>query len=135
MRHAIGLTFLVALSLPAWAQDKPAEEDEKLYGTWTVTWFELCGQGFQGSGAFIFSKGGKFTQKATGHADDGWTFMVDASRTPRKLDLIDPKGGAMMTIYAINGDTLKIAYESGGKRPTGFDSRQNMVLTLERQKP
>jgi hypothetical protein len=35
MRHAIGLTFLAALALPAWADDKPAE-DEKLYGTWVI---------------------------------------------------------------------------------------------------
>ncbi len=142
MRHAIGLTFLATLALPAWAEDK-AVEDEKLYGTWAVSSLEIMGQKFplaEGLAYLVLTKGGKGIRKGEGQPDEEGTWKATA--TTKAFDWVALKQEAkvdknMKGIYQLNGDTLILALtnEPGEERPTTFDSRKAAIMTLKRQKP
>jgi uncharacterized protein (TIGR03067 family) len=149
MRHAIGLTFLAAMTLPVWADNKPAEDD-RLYGTWTFTSAKVMGKEVpvppEAEGAFTFSKGGKVVMGKKGKsAQEGMytTAPPEGGKDIRHLDLFDVKDGKpveatrVKAIYRIEGDTLTAAFPSGdGKeRPTSFDSPDAGVATFKRQKP
>jgi uncharacterized protein (TIGR03067 family) len=144
MRHAIGLTFVVALALPACAQDKPAAEDEKLYGTWVVASLVVMGDtipDFEGPTTYAFSKGGRVVIKGR-HDELSGTFKVALTKSPQEIDLIwQEKDKAPKTtrgLYRIDGDTLLLAISPKGpegERPTAFDSKTFGIITFKRQKP
>jgi uncharacterized protein (TIGR03067 family) len=144
-RQAIGLVLLTALAIPAWADDKAAE-DEKLIGTWILQSVEMGPNKeslLEGGVTFVFSKGGKTTRKLKDLVDKEGTFTVAVSKEPKEIDLIGPKKEGKKqeitkAIYKIDGDTLIMAIpatEPDGERPTAFDSKRAFVYTLKRQKP
>jgi uncharacterized protein (TIGR03067 family) len=95
---------------------------------------------------FTFSKGGKVKMirlRAVGESErrEEGTFKINATKTPKEIDLIVPKEGGkqeiMKAIYQLDGDTLKMAYTPArgmeGDRPTSFDSKQAFITTLKRR--
>jgi uncharacterized protein (TIGR03067 family) len=146
MRHAIGLAFLAALAMPAWAEDKPTAEDEKLYGTWVQISVE-DEKGVEptpdGQVLLVFSKGGKITGMDKSGPLMNLTYRVNPTRSPRDFDLIESKDGGKKQettkgIYLIEGDILKMSFPSDRKdadRPTAFDAKKAKIWTFKRQKP
>jgi uncharacterized protein (TIGR03067 family) len=135
------LTVLVATTAAA---DKADADLEKLQGSWNIASIEIDGKAIpapEGGGTFVFAKGKKLVMKEKGKADKEGTYKMSADKTPKQLDLVGPgkdkKTEVMETIYQIDGDTLKLAFSAKGpkgKRPTAFDSKTAIVMTLKRQK-
>ena len=132
---------LAALALPAWAQDKPAE-DEKLYGTWELVTLQVMGKTNtvqDGPRVLTLSKGGKMTFKRKGEEMVEGTFKLTG--TPGQIDVIAPREAGQKAeinqgIYQVDGDTLKVALVRvpGNDRPASFEKAFE-IATFKRQKP
>ena len=136
------------------SRGKEKTEEEKLLGTWPVTSFERgretsrIGPKYYEESFYIFSKGGKLTKRLGCLIGESvpvkkGTFKINATKTPKEIDLIFPiEGGKQViteAIYQLDGDTLKMAFSTwpereGDRRPTSFDSKQDnvVILTLKR---
>jgi len=143
-RYVLGLLATVALAGVVVAEEKADADLAKIQGAWVLTGLEKQGETIpapEGAGTFIFGKDKKLVMKEKGKADKEGTFTMDASKNPKELDLIGPKGKEkeiMHTIYQLDGDTLKLAFSAEGpkgERPTVFDSKKAAILILKRQKP
>jgi uncharacterized protein (TIGR03067 family) len=146
-RHAVGLALLtIVLALPVWADDKPAAEEEKLYGTWVSSSVTLKGKDAQLPFAgmmFVFSRGGRLVMKKKDQPE-----MVGRYKTAdakggkdfREIGLFVLKDGEPVVstkgIYRIEGDTLLMAFpaDKDGPRPTELDPMQGGVLIFKRPK-
>jgi uncharacterized protein (TIGR03067 family) len=143
MRHAIGLTFLATLAMPAWADDKPGG-DGKLVGTWVLKSLVVDGKEIPNpddTAAFNFSKDGKATVKENGKTSPEGTYKVTTTKTPWQIDVTimgqpNQKPKTLKAIYQVDGDTLKFALadDPEGERPASFDKAKR-ILTFKRQKP
>ena len=72
-------------------------------------------------------EGDKFTVKKGEEVIQVGTQKLDASRSPKTIDVTVveglSKGAVMLGIYEISGDTLKVCFDpEGKKRPTEFKS-------------
>ncbi len=68
-------------------------------------------------------------------AIDKGSIKFDAAKNPKTMDIIGGegpnKGKTFLAIYEINGDTLRICYDLGGKtRPTEFATKKGAALFL-----
>ena len=92
--------------------------------------------------AVLVLKDGKYTLKSS-FGDDSGTCKVDATKTPKELDVTGVegpnKGKTIHTIYELDGDTLRVCYDlSGEGRPKEFQTKagtQLFLVTYKRQKP
>jgi uncharacterized protein (TIGR03067 family) len=145
MRYAIGLTFLAALALPAWAQDKPGGDD-KLVGTWSLNSLVKPAETRvfpADSRSVTLEKDGKAIWREKGKPDAVGTWKADASRTPKELDMTVTRDAGkgpetLKAVYMVDGDKLQLAYslEGWGKeRPKAFEPKAAYVMSLQRQKP
>ena len=58
-------------------------------------------------------------------------FKLDATKTPKELDLILDSGKTIEEVYELEGNTLKICCPvSGGRRPTDFSTNPNSGLSF-----
>jgi uncharacterized protein (TIGR03067 family) len=135
------------------SRGKEETDEKKLLGTWVGTSIESGGETTpirpddSDESFFIFSKGGMVTMKrprfvGVSESQEEGTFKINATKTPKEIDLIVPEGGKqkiVAAIYQLDGDTLKMAYSTlrgmeGDRRPTSFDSKQAFVVinTLKR---
>ena len=113
-------------------------EIEKLQGTWNVVSLEVEGSKMSPAafdGSKIVVAGSRFTTIAMG-AEYGGTLRVDASTTPRSLDLVftsgPEKGNTSLGIYELDGDTWRICLTIGAKGRAGRLGRG--VIALQRIK-
>jgi uncharacterized protein (TIGR03067 family) len=145
------LSILLVLTAPAalaLAQDDAAKEEaKKLQGTWKVVEFSLDGKkqpADKAKMAFVF-KDDTVTFSVDGQKAAEGTFKIKPSAKPKELDIVHAegpqKGKVDMSVYVLDGDTLKIAGYTGDisltKRPTAFpkDDEKGMdVFTLKREK-
>jgi uncharacterized protein (TIGR03067 family) len=124
---ARGTLVLLALllSTAAPAQDKAAEELQKLQGVWTVTAAEQRGRPFDliKGGALTIAERNFALKTAAGNEFKG-EIRVNPSTTPRHLDFVHANSGPVWeAIYTVNDDVLRLNYVEGGgqdKRPTLF---------------
>jgi uncharacterized protein (TIGR03067 family) len=122
-----------------------ARDREKLQGTWKVVAWETSGQPDANPGrwTFIFEKD-RFTISKKGQPRFKGTFVIDATRTPKTIDLMitetggRPKRERVLGLYELSGDVLKFAGgDDKGRRPAGFGStagNEFVLGTLERQR-
>ena len=114
------------------ADDKADVEKElkKFQGTWTFESSEAGGKGLPAGelkGLVLTFEGDKHTVKKGNEVIQAGTQKLDPSRSPKAIDVTlteGPNTGAVMLgIYEMDGDTLKVCFDSEGKkRPTEFKS-------------
>jgi uncharacterized protein (TIGR03067 family) len=137
MRIAL-VTLLCTLALTASggtgarADDKAGVEKElkKFRGTWTFESVEAGGKkepAAEFKGMTVTFEGDRFTVKKGDKVIQVGTQRLDPSKSPKTLDVTVveglSKGAAMLGIYEISGDTLKVCFDpEGKKRPTEFKS-------------
>jgi uncharacterized protein (TIGR03067 family) len=134
--------FLVALCCaiglaapggPGTAADDKADlekEVKKFQGTWTFVSSEGGGQQLPAGELkelVLTFAGDKHTVKKGDQVVQVGTQKLDPSKSPKAIDVTmtegPNKGAVMLGIYEINGDTLKVCFDAGGKtRPTEFKS-------------
>ncbi len=146
-----GVTVLV-LAAAGTSDDAVKQEREKLTGTWSVVWLETNGQTFPPEATrdvkFIFTAD-KFTRKNGGKVESESGYRLDASKSPKWIDMLGKKDGkdhSIPAIYSLDGDTLKFCFRTDYKklkpgeplvRPKKFDSgkdSEQVVMVLKRDK-
>jgi RNA polymerase sigma factor (sigma-70 family) len=131
---------------PAGRPERPASDREKLQGTWVVVSGEHNAVPFEESqirGHRIRFKGDEVTLEPAAEKTRV-TFAVGPRRTPRVLTMTAQegrdKGKAIPWIYQLDGDRLKLCWDSqdGKKVPTKFATERESglsLLVLRRLKP
>jgi len=125
-------------------KDKADKDKVSIEGTWNVTKVMFDGKDqsdFIKDKAFslTFGKDNKLIGKEKDKVEEG-KYKVDVSKKPMHIDLT--KGGGKEEtpgIFVVEGDTLTIglgmpSINMPAKRPTSFDDKGIVVLTLSKQK-
>jgi uncharacterized protein (TIGR03067 family) len=136
---------MMGLGAVALAGDGAAGDRKKLQGTWKVV------AGNEGGKTLTPArvKGTKMVvagDKMTVHEQETtreMTFKLDPTKEPRAIDMTitegKGKGEKSLGIYALEGDTLKIAFALPGKsRPANFTPQQGsseMLFVMKRAQP
>ena len=129
----IALIFAVGFAASGGrADDKPDVEKElkKFQGTWTFESSEMGGQKMPADElktAVLTFEGAKHTVKNGDKVIQTGTQTIDPAKSPKTIDVTitegPSKGTVMLGIYELDGDTLKVCFDFGGKtRPTEFKS-------------
>jgi uncharacterized protein (TIGR03067 family) len=136
MRIRFCLTVVACLGVLA--VSKADEKDSKaLNGTWLPQSGEFGGNKFPDEVLKTIKleiKDGVYTV-TVGNAVDKGTAKIDASKKPKEMDIAGTdgpnKGKMFPAIYELDGDTLKICYDLGGKdRPKAFKSESGTMTFL-----
>jgi uncharacterized protein (TIGR03067 family) len=106
------------------------KELKKFQGTWTLESVETGGKeqpAAEFKGVTVIFEGDKHTVKKGDEVIQVGTQKLDPSKSPKTIDVTmtegPNKGTVMLGIYEIEGDTLKVCFDSEGKkRPTEFKS-------------
>ena len=142
-RYICGLVLMAAVGGMVLADDKSDADVKKLEGEWKVEEYEIMGKKIaapkERAGSIVFAKDMKVTMKDPNKKDEPGTYKIDAGKTPKQLDLIEGEGKkqTVEAIYEIDGDKLKLGFDTKGpkgKRPTGFDAKETVIMHLKRQK-
>ena len=124
--------------------DEAKQQAEKLQGVWGAISYVQDGQGEgekvapQESPVRWVFKGDKVTFRAdVEEASANGSFKLDPSKTPQAIDVLFPaapgekKGQAILGIYELDGDTLRICYgPDGTERAAEFKSKAGSKLIL-----
>ena len=66
---------------------------------------------------------GKDYSVHTGDSEDGGSFELNETPTPRQMDVKTKKGDSVSAIYEFSGDMMRVCYVlNNGARPTEFKS-------------
>jgi uncharacterized protein (TIGR03067 family) len=135
---------LLLLSATAWGKKMPPKVDN-LEGTWLPTAAEMSGQAMpekQRKQVKLVIQGDAYTV-TVGDVVDRGSAKWNAAATPKTVDIVGTdgpnKGKTLLGIYELDGDTLRVCYDVGGKgRPTELKSAKGsttFLVTYQRQKP
>lgn len=141
------LLAAIGLAAVAVADDAADKKDkEKLQGTWTAVSGEKEGKDDPEAKehALVF-EGDKFTVKRGDKVVVRGTFKIDASKSPKTMDIEisegpeDVKGKTAKAIYALDGDGLAwcVAEPGSGDRPEKLATKEgvkHMLVKLKREK-
>jgi uncharacterized protein (TIGR03067 family) len=116
--------------------DDASSDIKKLEGTWMPTSAELAG-----GNSPIDLKTMKLVIKddtysvTVGNQSDKGTLKIDSKAKIKTMDITSTdgpnKGKTILSIYELDGDTLKICYDLRGKnRPTEFKTKADTFLFL-----
>jgi uncharacterized protein (TIGR03067 family) len=116
------------------------DDAKKLQGEWDIVVAKVGDRGHEPDGAQMIFKGDKVTFKAKTEENTA-KFSLDTKKKPRHLSTLiedgKAKGEARLAIYEFTGDTLKIRWGRGDKRPKDFktDDGENFIyMELKRVK-
>ncbi len=114
------------------AGDKAGVEEElkKFRGVWTFESVEAGGKKAPAAdfkGMTVTFEGDRYAVRKGDEVIQAGRQKLDPSRSPKAIDVTVSeglnKGAVMLGIYEIDGDTLKVCFDEGGKkRPTEFKS-------------
>jgi len=127
--------LILCLTVPAYCDDK--EDLKMMEGEWVPTTGELAGKPFPEEllkSIKLVLKGENYTA-GVGEQIDRGTVKVDASKTPKTIDITGTdgpnKGKTFPAIYEVSADTLKVCYNLGGAdRPAEFKTKEGTQLFL-----
>jgi uncharacterized protein (TIGR03067 family) len=134
-----------ALVLPACGTNDENKELQRCQGTWK--WESVVFDGDEAPAeAFrdwrIVKQGNTYTL-TQGNTVARGTFKVDASKSPKTIDITRMAGPKKDTIskgiYELDGDMFEVSIDPEGRsRPTAFESRRGsgyLLYVLRREKP
>ncbi len=132
-----GLSVVLLLPALLRADDAPKIQDKDLEGDWSAVSAMRGGENFpppEGKMVFTF-KGDALTQQSNAGAFTS-KFAADPSKMPKTIDITTNEGPlkdkAILAIYEIKGDELRICMAYPGKkdRPTEFAAKPGTDWTL-----
>ena len=138
------IAFALVVSFSSGARSDDTKDAAAMEGTWLPTSTELGGKPLPENilkSIKLVLKDGKYTV-TLGQQTDRGAVKVDSSAKPKAMDITGGegpnKGKAILAIYELDGDTLRICYDLAGKgRPTEFKSpsgTQRFLVTYKREK-
>jgi uncharacterized protein (TIGR03067 family) len=126
--------------------DRPDDNDqEKLQGTWAVVAIEQSGKKLPETNPiykrkYVFEADRLFVKGEEGNKNSDGTFKLDASKTPKEIDLSLPDI-TLKGVYRLEGDELKLHLggPAGGEdRPKDFSTKEggsrSRLIVLRREK-
>jgi uncharacterized protein (TIGR03067 family) len=139
------LTIGILIAAEPPNDDATKKDLKKLQGDWAAV--SMVNDGVKASddeaqSLFRTVKDNHYTVYLFNKAIGKGTFKIDATKTPKTIDAVPAnapdKSKAMLGIYELDGDQLKLCFASSGKdRPKDFTSKagSGQVLTVwEREK-
>ena len=133
-RYVVCLAVLCLSVTVMQAQDRNAEELNRLQGAWTVTAAEQNGRPFDAiKGGVLTIAERNFTLRTASGNELKGELRVDAAASPRHLDLVHTGGPVWEAIYTADGDLFRLNYvEADGrsKRPTLFATSADAAGTV-----
>lgn len=124
-------------------KDLGAAELKKVQGTWKFTAHahgDKVASPEQLAKMKITFAGAKFSVTIDGKVVQAGTQKLDPTKKPAQLDSKvtegEGKGGTMLGIYEMKGNTIKVCFDPSGKeRPTSFTAKEGQFsATIEREK-
>jgi uncharacterized protein (TIGR03067 family) len=114
------------------------DDAKDIEGTWKVVSLANDGSPRAESEMIFVIGGGKITPIVGGKAKNTGRYDLDATTTPKSIDLLESPRGIARGIYSLSGDELKmcIAEKPGAPRPTKFEPEATSgtaVVVLKRQ--
>ena len=141
---ALCLAILSHFPSPAAAEDDSEKDLKSMAGDWVPVLMQLNGKKQPDKVAKSIKltiAGDKYNTVAGDEKDEG-TLKVDASKTPREMDItpsVGPnKGKLLPCIYELKGNELKVCYGlNGTERPADFKASEDakgvvMLITYKR---
>lgn len=137
MKYPLPFAVLVGLLGVSAVQGDPADDLDKLQGTWKVVSLEREGKKKPEDEIKTFKviiKEDKFILRE-GDKDFEATLKLDPAKKPRSLDLLVKDGDKLETIkgiYHLEGDDLKICAAGGpeSERPRDFATKPRAPVSL-----
>jgi uncharacterized protein (TIGR03067 family) len=119
--HLLGLMPALLLLAP---DDKTKKDEDAIQGSWSVVNFVGTGKELDEDvrkQLTIAFKEGAMEVLVNGKSDETYGFKLDSSKKPRHIDILEKKDGkeaapALLGIYEIDGDTLKICWNKEDPR-------------------
>ena len=142
-RSIVCLTILAVPSL-AIAEEESEKDLKKMAGDWVPVLMQLNGkkQPDKVTKAIRLTITGDKYNTVVGEEKDEGTLKLDATKTPREMDIImsigENKGKILPCIYELKGNELKVCYGLNGTgRPADFDAGKDgegviMLITYKR---
>ena len=141
MRVAAVFWVAAVMTVAGGRADPPAADpDEKrLQGTWEVVSSVDEGEKLPHETGGKVTVAGDKLSLSIGDRKEEFRYKLDASKTPKWLDLVADKATVIPCIYEIDGDALRVRFPKGGKvRPTEFEPKKDAtnvrLLSLKRLK-
>jgi uncharacterized protein (TIGR03067 family) len=150
-RHSGSITIALTTGLLMAADDPSKDDLEKLRGTWLTVSLVDDGKTIvdektppkERAATKLAYEGNKWVIKVGDKAVASGVFKIDATRTPREIDILDESGEknekTKLGIYELTGDTYKFCLAPAGKpRPKEFASKAGSGHSLgvsTREKP
>jgi uncharacterized protein (TIGR03067 family) len=144
-RKVARLAFALFALVPL-AADAPAEAD-RLKGIWAAQSITVGGQTLPDdptrSGMMMIFDGAKYYQRVGQNITEEGTYTVDASRSPKSIDLVVEAGGnsgaRQLGLYHLASDELTICLAQPGtrSRPKNIDGKSTTaaMIVLKRYRP
>jgi uncharacterized protein (TIGR03067 family) len=141
---AICLALLALLPSLAVAEDESEKDLKKMAGDWVPVLMHLNGkkQPDKVAKAIRLTVSGDKYNTVVGEEKDEGTLKLDATKTPREMDITpsvgENKGKILPCIYELKGNELKVCYGLDGTgRPANFDAGKDgdgviMLITYKR---
>jgi uncharacterized protein (TIGR03067 family) len=131
--------LLLAAEAPAPRDDATKKDMAKFQGTWTVVEIERNGEKDPEDrikDIKLTVNGNKRTLKRGDEVVAQSTFKLDASKSPKQIDITlesgDAKGRTFHGIYEIDGDTQKVCLNlMGDDRPKDFSAKADSGCLLQ----
>jgi uncharacterized protein (TIGR03067 family) len=140
IRLSVALLMVLLFPLIASSADAKdgAKDIDKMQGTWLKSEAELAGEKYPDEirkSIKLVIKDDKYTVTVGNERPDKGTMKLDPSANPKTMDIASTdgpnKGKTFLTIYEIDGDTLRVCYDLSGKsRPTEFKTKPKTQLYL-----
>ncbi len=132
---SLGIAFVLLLGL---ADETKKTDAERLQGNWTVSEFLDEGAKMPSEKMSVTFKDDKMHLLVDGKEEETYTFKLDSSKKPARIDIIE-KEGKIPGIYEIDSDTVKLCWNKTGKdeRPTDFKATEKnrwSLMVLKRKK-
>jgi uncharacterized protein (TIGR03067 family) len=141
LKPSLALVLALAFSfvaLGAETKDANTKDIDAMQGTWLPSEAELAGEKYPDEIRKMIKlviKDDKYTVTVGKERPDKGTVKLDPSAKPKTMDITSTdgpnKGKTFLTIYEIDGDTMRVCYDLSGKsRPTEFKTKPNTQLYL-----
>jgi RNA polymerase sigma-70 factor (ECF subfamily) len=106
---------------PRQAKQRPVRDAQLLRGTWTVSQARADGisvesESWTGDDQIWSIADGTITIKYKGGQKKILTFRLDATKTPKAVDVTEEGGATYLGIYELDGDRLEIAYSRSARK-------------------
>ena len=141
---AVFFTSLLLVLSPAVAEDEGEADLKKMAGEWIPVLMQLNGkkQPDKVAKSIRLTITGDKYNTVVGEEKDEGTLKVDATKTPREMDItpsVGPNRGKLLPcIYELKGNELKVCYGlNGTERPADFKAGEDtkgvvMLITYKR---